>query len=456
MVEPTLVPKLSESRVDREARSYDFGRITRKVPQTVARPKSVEEVSSIVRWAGGKALPLAIRGGGHSQGGQSLTDSGVSLDTVWLGQVEREGQDLLVAQGGARWGAVVDTLRGTGRLPRVLTDIGEVTVGGTLAAGGFGTTSYRYGLQIAQVEQLEVVIGTGERVRCSPSQNSDLFDAVRGGQGQFGIITAAWIRLRATGTRIRRYELLYRDYDRFAIDFERVVDDGAVDRLRAETRVHDREIILDIGVEYDERHDDGRMLDGLGYDKVVRRRDTAAVGQEGIYPSWAFSRRLHHPWRDWFLPWTALRAVLAQTWLDPDWVPRPPRSWIGIYPIRTQRLDAPLFMHPAGDRMFSYSILAVSNTREEALELARRLRHIDRALIKLGGKSYLSGRVSYERHEWQQHYGDMLGFGSRWKAEFDPLHLFRNEEMPFGDSTPATGRRTGNDVLGHQLRSDIG
>ncbi|MCY4003547.1 MAG: FAD-binding protein, partial [Rhodospirillales bacterium] len=252
MVEPTLVPKLSESRVDREARSYDFGRITRKVPQTVARPKSVEEVSSIVRWAGGKALPLAIRGGGHSQGGQSLTDSGVSLDTVWLGQVEREGQDLLVAQGGARWGAVVDTLRGTGRLPRVLTDIGEVTVGGTLAAGGFGTTSYRYGLQIAQVEQLEVVIGTGERVRCSPSQNSDLFDAVRGGQGQFGIITAAWIRLRATGTRIRRYELLYRDYDRFAIDFERVVDEGAVDRLRAETRVHDREIILDIGVEYDE------------------------------------------------------------------------------------------------------------------------------------------------------------------------------------------------------------
>ena len=455
MVEPTPLPKLSESWVDRAARSYDFGRITKKVPQTVVRPRNVEEVSSIVRWAGNKAIPLAIRGGGHSQGGQSLT-GGLSLDTIWLGQVERTGQDLLVAQGGARWGPLVDTLRGTGRLPRVLTDIGEVTVGGTLAAGGFGTTSYRYGLQVAQVEQLEVVTGTGERVRCSPNQNSDLFDAVRGGQGQFGIITAAWIHLRAAGMRIRRYELLYRDYERFANDLEQLVDEGVVDRLRAETRVHEREIILDIGVEYDEEHDDGRVLDGLGHEQVVSQRDTAAVGRAGTYPSWAFSRRLYHPWRDWFLPWTALRAVLAQTWLDPDWVPRAPRSWIGIYPIRTRGLDAPLFMRPAGERMFSYSILAVIDAHEEAIELARRLRQVDRAIIELGGKSYLSGRVGYGRHEWEEHYEGMLDIGSRWKRDFDPMHLFRNDEMPFGERPSTTDPRSGNNGLGRQVGSDIG
>ena len=65
----------------------------------------------------------------------------------------------------------MDLLEGTGRLPRVLVDIAEATVGGTLSAGGLGTTSHRHGMQIAQVEQLEVVTGTGERYRCFPRRH---------------------------------------------------------------------------------------------------------------------------------------------------------------------------------------------------------------------------------------------------------------------------------------------
>ena len=424
MMEQDHVPNLSRESAARNARSYDFGRMTERVPSAVARPKSVEEVAELVRWSANEGARLAVRGAGHSQGGQCLTDGGVAIDTVWLSRVETDGPDLVRAQGGAQWGSVVNALRGTGTLPRVLVDIAEVSVGGALSAGGFGTTSHQYGVQAGQVEQLEVVTGTGERVICSSDRDSDLFDAVRGGQGRFGIITDAWIRLRKTGKRIRQYVLRYRDFDRFADDFERVLDEDRFDHLRAETRVHDRVIIMSAGVEYDTDHDQGRALEGLGYDEIVSRNDTGHVGRAGMYPRWAFSRRMHHPWRDWFMPWETLRTVLAQPWLDPDRVPRVPNIWIGVYPIATGEIDAPLFMHPKGERMFSYSILAVFNDYEEANDLAGRLRQIDRTLIRLGGKAYLSGAVGYGPAEWAEHYGEKLDAGLRWKREFDPNRVF--------------------------------
>ena len=353
---------------------------------------------------------------------------------MWLDRVEPLGGGLARAQGGAPWGKVVRALKGTGQLPRVLTDTADVTVGGTLAAGGFGTTSHRYGVQAGQVERLEVVTGTGERIRCSRTRNADLFDAVRGGQGQFGIITEAWIRLRKTRERIRQYELGYRDFDRFENDFTQVLDEDRFDRLRAETRIHDGEIIMGAGVEYDEECDDGKALQGLGYERILSTRDTAEVGRAGVYPRWAFSRRLYHPWRDWFLPRETLRTMLAQPWLDPDWVPRTPGCWIGTYPIQAGAIDAPLFVHPKGERMFSYSILAVMEDYEKANELAGRLKEVDRTLIGLGGKSYLSGRVGYGRREWEEHYGEKLEAAIRWKAEFDPKRVFGWEGMPFGES----------------------
>ena len=436
------VPGAGDDREVRDARSYDFGGMIRRMPAAVAMPESVEEASSIVRRAATDGVRLAIRGSGHSQGGQCLADGGLVLDTARLDRVRLLGPDLVRAQGGAQWGRVVDALRGTGRLPRVLADIAEVTVGGTLSAGGLGTTSHRHGLQIGQVEQLDVVIGTGERVRCSRTRNADLFDAVRGGQGQFGLIVDAWIRLRRAGARIRQYGLRYRGPDRFAHDLQRVVEDGRFDHLRAETLIHDREVLLSAGVEYEDEPDDAEVLRGLGHDEIATVRDNADTGRATMFPIWGFIRNNHHPWRDWLVPWEALRALLAQPWLDEEWVPRAPGSWVGMYPIGAGAVDAPLLMRPKGERMLSYSILAVLRGREKARELAGRLEEVDRAIVDLGGKSYLSGRVGYGREEWREHYGEMLDTGLGWKRAFDPERVFRWEGMPFAEDAAPTVRST--------------
>lgn len=449
--EDLLLPGATRKPEDREARAYDFGRMARRVPEAVATPSSAREVATLVRRASSAGIRLAIRGGGHSQSGRSLTDRGVVLDTTGLDRVRPVSPEIVRAQGGAQWGKVVDALRGTRRLPPVLADIGEVTVGGTLSAGGVGTTSHRYGAQVGQVEQLEVVTGTGERVRCSPTRNAGLFDAVRSGQGQFGIIAEAWIRLRPAGKRFRQYELHYRDCERFADRFERIVEADRFDHLRVELRSDESLIVLHAGIEYDDEPDDAEVLDGAGHDENAYTRDTASVGRAGMWPSWTFSRLHYHPWRDWILPWETLRKLLAQPWLDPHSVPPRPWCWIGLYPMGREAIDAPLFMRPPGDRAISYSILAVLGEQGRGTALASRLDAIDRTLVGLGGKSYLSGGVGYGPARWAGHYGEMLEKGIGWKREFDPNQVFHGAGMPFGD--PPRHRAGGPDRTGPPERA---
>lgn len=439
-----LLPGTTRNLEDREARAFDFGRMARRVPAAVATPRSVAEVVHLVLSASRAGAQLAVRGGGHSQGGQTLTDRGVVLDTTGLDRIQPAGPELVRAQGGARWGDVVDALTGAPRLPPVLVDVGEATVGGTLAAGGIGTTSHRYGAQVEQVEQLEVVTGTGERVRCSPTRNAGLFDAVRSGQGQFGIITEAWIRLRPAGARFRQYELHYRDFERFAEDLWLLVETDRFDHLRAELRHRENLIVLLAAIEYDEKPDDDRILEALGHDEFVYTRDTASVGRAGMYPSWSFSWLHYHPWRDWMLPWEALPTLLAEPILDPDSMPRRPWGWVGLYPIGKGEIEAPLFMRPPQDRLISYSVLTVLGEfqQEKATELARRLEDVDRRLVGLGGKSYLSGGVGYGPEQWEQHYGGMLEQGIGWKREFDPDHVFHPAGMPFGAVASHSGPAT--------------
>ena len=435
MVERDAVPGISRDPEERVARSRDFGGMVRRMPDAVATPERVEDVSRIVRWAAREGARLSVRGAGHSQGGQVLTEGGVVLDTRRLDQVRLQAEDLVRAQAGATWIKVVDSLRGTKRLPTVLPDFGALTVGGTLSAGGIGPSSHRYGAQIGQVQQLEVVTGTGRRVLCSRDRNPDLFDAVRGGQGQFGVITEAWVRLRRVGNRYRQYEFRYRDFDRFAIDFERLVHEGRFGNLRAEIRAHDRQIFLRAGAEYDDDIDHGRMVEGLGCNTMMIVWDTSDVGRANAPVPRVFLRTSYYPWRDWFLPWNALRTVLDQPWLDLDHAPRAPPSWTGIYPIaNAEHVEAPLFMHPPEERMFLYSVLAVLDDVRKASALAERLKEITRELIALGGKSYLSGDVGYGSDEWAEHYGEVLQKGNEWKRRFDPRRVFNGGDMPFAGS----------------------
>lgn len=190
----------------------DFGHLVRRTPQAILRPGSTKDIAIMTRWASDHGLRIAARGQGHSVYGQSQVSGEIVIDMTSLAEIHRASGARVVVDAGATWRSVVaQTLPLT---PPVLTNFLDLSVGGTLSVGGVGGTSHRYGLQSDNVLELEVVTGEGDIVECSPGD--DLFDAVRAGLGQFGIITRAALALIPAPDRARRYALSYPDLESLA------------------------------------------------------------------------------------------------------------------------------------------------------------------------------------------------------------------------------------------------
>jgi cytokinin dehydrogenase len=116
-------------------------------------------------------------------------------------------------------------------LPRALTNLLDLTVGGLLSVGGVGPGSHRHGPLTANVASLEVVTGEGRLQRCSRSENRDLYDAVLGGLGRCGVIVSAELELRPVRSRVRTHYLLYDDPKRWIEDQRALARTAAVSSM---------------------------------------------------------------------------------------------------------------------------------------------------------------------------------------------------------------------------------
>ncbi|TCC29404.1 FAD-binding oxidoreductase [Kribbella speibonae] len=160
-------------------------------PAYVLRPETVEDVRKAVRYAAGSGLPLAVRGGGHAFPGFGTNDGGVVIDLVDLAGIELVDKDRHIVRigGGATWGQVAAALAPHG-LAISSGDTRSVGVGGLTLTGGIGWKVRKYGLALDSLVAAEVVTAAGDVVRASVDQNPELFWAIRGGGGNFGIVTA--------------------------------------------------------------------------------------------------------------------------------------------------------------------------------------------------------------------------------------------------------------------------
>src|SRR5438046_10597545 len=166
-----------------EAASEDFGHVMRSAPLRVVAPRWVEEVVTVVADAATHGIRLTVRGLGHSCGGQTLAERSAVLDTSQLSRVGEVdlARRTVRCEGGARLREVVaETLR-HGWLPRTLTNLLDLTVGGVLSVGGVGPASHRYGPLVSGVAGLDVVTGAGQLRSGSPMSDRELSAAVLGG-----------------------------------------------------------------------------------------------------------------------------------------------------------------------------------------------------------------------------------------------------------------------------------
>lgn len=171
---------------------YDEARTTltsTAEPTVVLRPMTPEDVAASLRHAHDEGLPLAIRSGGHNALGFGNIDGGVVLDLSRLDQVEVLDAGRVRIGAGATWGPAAAALAEHG-LAITSGDTVSVGVGGLTQAGGIGWLVRKHGLTIDNLLAAEVVTAAGDVVRASDTENPDLFWALRGGAGNFGVVTA--------------------------------------------------------------------------------------------------------------------------------------------------------------------------------------------------------------------------------------------------------------------------
>jgi FAD/FMN-containing dehydrogenase len=160
------------------------------------------DVIAAVNFARENGLPVSVKGGGHSAAGTAVSDEALMIDLSLMGGVHVNPKTRRArAQGGATWGVFdrecqVYGLASTGGV------ISTTGVGGLTLGGGFGYLMGRHGLTIDNLVSLELVTAAGEVITASAEENPDLFWALRGGSGNFGVVTSFEFNVHPVGPMI--------------------------------------------------------------------------------------------------------------------------------------------------------------------------------------------------------------------------------------------------------------
>jgi len=166
-------------------------------PQAVVRCTTAQDVAAVVRYAGETGTELAVRGGGHSVPGFGTADGAVVADLAGMRSVTVDpDQRLGRAAGGATWGGFNDT---TARYGLATTGgiVSTTGVGGLTLGGGIGYLSRGYGLSCDNLLSAQVVTADGTLLTASEHEHPDLYWSLRGGGGNFGVVTEFTYRLHA-------------------------------------------------------------------------------------------------------------------------------------------------------------------------------------------------------------------------------------------------------------------
>jgi FAD/FMN-containing dehydrogenase len=176
-----------------------FNRMIDRRPALVARARSAQDVSEAIRFATTGGYGVAVRGGGHAVAGFAVVDGAVLIDLSFMKDVKVDADAMTItAGGGCRWRDV----------DPVAFDRGVATPGGTVSAtgiagftlgGGLGFLSKQHGLACDNLIDAEVVLANGDIVRANQNENPDLFWAIRGGGGNFGVVTSFTYRAYPIG-----------------------------------------------------------------------------------------------------------------------------------------------------------------------------------------------------------------------------------------------------------------
>jgi FAD/FMN-containing dehydrogenase len=459
---PTDVPAIIRDEATRHAMAQDYGGYIQQVPAGVLRPTSVEEVVDGVRYASRPRVKLAVRGAGHSTHGQAQVADGLVVDMRDLNRVLEVSPTSIWVEAGIQWRTVAQTALTMGQTFPIFADYLATTVGGTLTVGGLGSRTWRMGAQTDHVLDLEVVSASGDVIGCSPDRNTDLFNAVRGGLGQFGIITKAHLRLIPALQHAHYHRALYADLDPFLQELNRLVDEAEYDCIQGFALGNDiQSVVGHIGpaaAAFPLPTKAGPWIFCIEtvkfLDQLADPAATAPKRQEWLpgghfvftLPYLAYIDRLGpveemlkqiglwqlpHPMLDVFIPGTQAASFLHKTLatLRPAEVAGP----VLIYPYQRKHLRTPLLRAPneACVMLFGLMRTTVPPTPEHIQAQLVENRQIYECAVAHGGCYYPIDSAQMTPLDWQHHFAEQWSEFVAAKQQFDPTHLLNPGQRIF-------------------------
>jgi cytokinin dehydrogenase len=409
----------------------DAGRIVTGLPAAVLRPRSVDDVARVVRYCHAHRLPVAARGLGNTTGGQSLAPDGVVVDGRSLAGIRAIGPDFATVGAGTTWLELARAAHAHGLAIPAATGYLDLTVGGTLSVGGI-PPAVATGAQVDHVHELEVVTGDGEIRRVSPTSDRDLFEAVLGGLGQFGIVTEATVALVPAPSTVRGWSIPYADPAAFFADLRTLVRRGEVTEVFGDWwrpgeagEVHHLNAFVFGATNGPHVPPEATEIQEVGYLDHICRID-AAVADLRAEIGWD---ALPKPWLTVWLPDSRVEEVVGEVLAELTATDVGVGGFVLLYTHHRAALSRPSLRRPAPDgsdlvHLFTVMTAGPPDAGPEfgAAMLERNRRLLDRALAA-GGTRYPIGTVAFGPEDWRAHYGELWPHLAELKRRYDPVGI---------------------------------
>ncbi len=441
-----------------ESFASDFGGIARAAVTAVVDARSESQVVHALELANASGVEITVRGGGNSQAGQSIPSAGLVLHVAPMKQVSVDaGARMAFCEPGATWRDLTKISLEQNLLPYVQPLNLDLTIGGTLSAGGLGSSSHKYCTAAHHVAELRAVTGAGERVAGTRENDPDLFNAVLANQGRCAVATRVGLRLRPCGDRVQTISFRYDELGDLLHDMSWLSEHEVPEHMEAfssssflgmrrvgSTYVPRRRWAFTLQLSYECEN----QVSALQIGKALRAKEVL-LEESGDQASYAarYDSRFQfmrasgawgqaHPWLEWLLP--RQQALELATFVLER---LPPAYGEGhrLFHLPGGKEYPGFFAVPDGQSFVGLAVLPTGVAKENLPAAMEAARALDDHLSQRGAKRYLSGWLGRpDLAFWRQHYGEGFQTWQTAKERWDPKRVLQSQLFRVASDESAT------------------